>query len=249
MKARNTSWAQQATRNWSEGRDARGYQPSPEEAARLEAVRQAGTAPDGCGPEIVRVAPARGAAVAFVPSQVVPVGTDGVEVVARGYKGRSALRVADVFDRINAAIARRGARAPFTDRQVAAARAYADLTERHSAAGYGASAAFRDGAGGGDGRDGMDRLLMMRDKLDECHREIGTGIAKEVRRRRPSDRGAPGVKSRRAIFDRDLVDMVCLQGKSLRAALKARGWSVSESNLQAVHAALCAALSRLARCF
>lgn len=224
------------------------FQYAGSEAQRVEAVMGQGAAPDGCGPEIIGIAPARGVAVAFVPSHVVAVGSDGTAVVERGYKGRSALRVLANLEQMQAAMARKGV-VGFTDRQMAAARAYEDLTMRHNGSSIKGSSAFRDSVGGGRGdRDAMDRQLAMRGKLDQCHAAIGSGIAKEVRRRRPSARGDAGV-AKRSIFDRALVDQVCLSGKSLTAVLKTHGWSDKGENILSLYAALTGALERLARCF
>jgi len=217
----------------------------------MDRVMDNGRAPDGCGPEIIAIAPARGVAVAFVPSRIVNVGSNGTAVIDRGYKGRKALQVADIFHQINAAITKAGAKEPFTDRQINAARAYAELTERHQASGLKCSSAFRDDSAGGGcgGRDVLERMLAMRQKLDQCHRAIGSGIAKEIRRQRPSQRAGGGVVIKQPIFDRDLVDMVCVQGKSLRGALDARGWGPDRKNINALYRALWAALERLTACF
>lgn len=218
------------------------------EALRLGAIKTIGRAPAACGPAIVAVAPARGLCAAFTPVSVVPVGADGYEVVERGYKGRKALKVADVFDAINSAIAKAGTNPPFTRRQIEAARSYAALVEQHAAFGLKGSAIFRDAPGGTGGMDPTERALAMRRKLDQCHRAIGPGVAKEIRRQRPSSRTADGTPKRN-ITDRDLVDMVCTEGKSLRGALQARGWSAKGDNIRAVYRALFAALDRLAGCF
>ncbi len=208
-----------------------------------------GTAPDEVGPEIVRIAPARGAAVTFAPARLVNVGTDGTAIVERGHNGRKALQVCDVFDEINRAIRKGGARAPFTPQQISAARAYADLTERHAAGGLTCSSAFRDDVAGADGDlDRTDRLLAMGRKLEQCHRAIGDQVAMPIRRRRPSKRGG-ATMMKFEITDRRLVDLVALQGKSLRGVLEAQGWSGNAQNLKAVYLALWAALERLARCF
>jgi len=215
---------------------------------RIAKAHKAGRVPAECGPEIPE-APARGEAVAFNPARLVAVGNEGYQRVERGYKGRSALQVLDALQKMNRAMAKRRV-IGFTEREMKAASAYVELTERHAAGGLKCSSAFQStgGGGGGHGRDTMDRLLAMRRKLDECHRAIGSGIAKEVRRIRPSKRGAAGVV-KRSIFDRDLVDRVCCGGDSLTTVLRDHGWGDSKENIKAVYHALRAALERLARCF
>lgn len=79
-----------------------------------------------------------------------------------------------------------------------------------------------------------------RDEIKRLRRRIGSGSAMVVRRVRPSSRG-----SRVTIFDRRLVDMVCLEGRTLSCVLKAHGWSVCGEFVGILSLALKQALDRM----
>lgn len=91
----------------------------------------------------------------------------------------------------------------------------------------------------------MDALLRDREEIDRLRRRIGTGVAMEVRRVRPSERG-----TRVAIADRRLVDMVCLEDMHLADVLQVSGWvpagqRASGKHIKALQAVLGAALDRM----
>lgn len=210
------------------------------EAARLAAIRDAGTIPDECGPGIAP-APARGGFVLVRNIELLPVGADRVEAAHRGYGGRSAIRAADVFDRMIASSLRRKQPCPLTPGQIAMARRYAALTERARADGMSLSkldASF----GAGDNGGWMDRHLQVAEELAMLKARIGGGVAIAVRRLRPSDRGE---MQRGPILDRILVDMVCIKGHGLEDVLVAHGWAVKGAHRKAVAEALSAALDRM----
>lgn len=130
---------------------------------------------------------------------------------------------------------------PFTPGQMAVARRYRDLAERHAAGGMKcASLEARGGGGSGQGGDFMDAYLAEGRELSMIQRRIGTGQAMALRRIRPSVRG-----SKAAIMDRRLVDMVCIEGADLSAVLRAHGWSVDGKNRSVLRVALAAALDRM----
>jgi hypothetical protein len=210
------------------------------EAARLAAIKAQGKVPETCGDAIPQ-APARGAFRVFEPKVLHSDGQGGFEARSAGYRGRSAIQRADVFDVMAAKAARHNKASPLSHSQVAMGRHYRDLVERHACAGLKCSSieAIRTGDSGRGG-DFMDAVLRDRDEIERLRRRIGTGSAMVVRRIRPSKRG-----SRVSISDWRLVDMVCLEDRALNDVLKVHGWSVYGETSQAVAKALGQALSRM----
>lgn len=206
---------------------------------RIGEIKAASAIPEVCGPRIV-ASPARGGFVLVRNVELLPVGTDKVEAVHRGYGGRSAIRRADAFDAMIAAAERRGASWPLTPGQIAMGRRYHDLVQLLAADGTKLSSL--QGSRGGDGGSWMDRRLQLSAELDRLHRRIGGGVAMTVRRIRPSARGGA---SARAITDRALIDAVCLRGDGIKAVLKAHGWSDRGEHKKALSEALCGALDRM----
>ena len=194
------------------GRPATAADLSP--AQRLLAVKVRGAVPEACGPEIPD-APARLGYAAFQPMASYPKGDDEVQVLPAGYRGRDALRSVDAFDRMAAAYARQGKPLPFTDSQVHIARQYAAMVERDMA--KGAPRSCLADSGRGSAGDYLQASLDASKRLAVLRKRIGTGVAKAVRRRRPSQRRA-------VITDRALVDAVCLGGKTVVEVLRAAGW-------------------------
>ena len=210
------------------------------EALRCAAMIQDATPPEECG-WLIPSAPARGAFEVFMPHAMVQ-GSDG-KWASRptGYAGRHAVRSADVFDRMLVSARRRKQAAPLTPGQVNMGRRYRDLEELLSSDGTKLSrldASF----GGGDSGSWMDRRLELSERLATLRRRIGTGAALSVRRIRPSDRGDD---QRGPIMDRVMVDMVCLEGRTLDQVLKAHGWTPDGRTRKAVCEALCGALDRM----
>lgn len=201
--------------------------------------------PAQCGGRIIP-APGRGPFRVEPQAEMVPNGTDarGQDKWAEkegGFAGWNPIRQADVFDLMEASARRRSEPAPFTPAQIAVARHYRALVERHDAGGIKCSAL--DGrTSGGTGRDFMDAYLSEGREIEAMRRRIGTGVALAVRRIRPSARGGA---ERRGIPDRALVDMVCLGDRSLSDVLKAHGWATFGDNRKALVQALSAALDRM----
>jgi hypothetical protein len=224
--------------------------PGPErvraEAARVEAMLRAAAPPVDCGPEMP-VAPARGPFRVFEPRVTAP----GGRLVHDGYRGqgearhRKAIARLDVFDVMTAQARRRSKDAPplFTAAQVAAGRAYAELTERAGASGYSGtslevSAVRVRGAGNGDW---IEARLRDSRRLDRMRAAIGLDYAlgpSDLRRH--MDRGL-----RHAIPVRVLVDAVCLDGLTITEIIRARGWPARTTTIASVRASLCAALDRI----
>ncbi|MDS9467337.1 hypothetical protein RGQ15_07085 [Paracoccus sp. MBLB3053] len=209
------------------------------EAQRLAKVRNAGAIPEECGPAIL-AAPARGGFVLHRNLELLPVG-DKVEAVHRGYGGRSAIRRADVFDAMIASAQRRKQPWPLTPGQIAIGRRYADLVMMLKADGTKLSR-LDASTGSADGGNWMDHRLELSDEVATLRKRIGPGIALSVRRVRPSDRGDD---QRGPILDRVLVDMVCVEGRTLDQVLKAHGWSVKGSHRKSITHALSEALDRM----
>jgi hypothetical protein len=186
------------------------------------------------------VAPARG------PQVLEP----EYEIVTGGTRRRVSAhwRAADVFDAMDLSsradyLRRLGDDVdwvpPFTPGQVAMARLYRDMTERHGAGGMRGSSLDGGGSGGGEF---IDAHITLGDRLRGLHQSIGSGAALPVRRVRPSTRGKPGA---RVISDRTLVDALCLHGMGLNAVLRAAGWSSKSDHRVALRSALAAALDRM----
>lgn len=221
--------------------------------AAVHLLKVAATPPEICGPEIP-ISPARGAYRVFRPVEIVP----GSRGTARpsGYRGpgeafpRAALARADVFDAMrNDAVRRHTASGaddadfvpPFTPGQEQVGRDYRDLTERHSAGGMKCASleAIRNGGGQGEF---IDAYIAEGMRLAWMVRRVGTGVAMEVRRVRPSKRGA---RQRGVILNRTLVDMVCLGNKSLSDVLKLHGWSAKGETREVLRRALASILDSM----
>jgi len=212
------------------------------EAARIASVKARGAVPAACG-DAIPEAPARGTFRMFEPLAHFPAGAAG-DYVAKpaGYRGRKALQRADVFDVMAARASSNARPAPFSRSQVATGRYYRDLVERHASAGLQSSSIEAHRVGGsGQGGCFMDAVLRDREEIDRLCRRIGTGSAMVVRRIRPSKRGA-----RVTIADRRLVDMVCLEDRSISEVLRAHGWSVKGDTVRPLQQALAQALDRMA---
>ncbi|MGV6840578.1 MAG: hypothetical protein ACWA40_10335 [Planktomarina sp.] len=215
------------------------------EQERIASVKASGKVPACCGPEIPE-APARGGVRVFTPMGMAPKGDDGYEYTDVGYRGRKALMVTDVFDRMCFEAQQRKRPLPFTKVQIATARAYRCVCERLSGSGFKLSS-FEGGSGfGGAGAGISEAQLDDADALRTYHRRIGGGVALAVRRIRPSARG-----NRQAITDYQLVQAVCVDDQTISQTLRKYGWVADAGKVQSKHTtalrtALCAALDRMA---
>lgn len=199
------------------------------EGERVARVREAGGFPEGCGPA-PSVAPARGALRVSEMKAVYPKGEDQFEVKSSGFAGRRTAQVADVFD----LMAARGSRS-LSVSQVAVARFYRDLKERHAAGGMRCVSleAMPSGSGGGSG-EFIDAFVAEGRQIAAMERRIGDGVALAA------VRGSGG-----SITDADLVAMVCLRQMTFGACLRARGWSSFGGHRAALAEALGASLDRM----
>jgi hypothetical protein len=205
------------------------------ELERIAAVKARGLVPQECGDE-APVAPARGPVGVFSGQAFYPKGGDEFEAKPSGALGRSTMKVADVFDLMEAAAQRAKKPAPFTAGQIDMGRTYCNLVERQDAGGM--KCASLEALGGGTGGDFMDGYLAGGMELDRLRARIGDGVA--LSRVRPSKRSSI------LITDRMLVDNVCLAGLPPAAILKKYGWSVRGQNVRSLYLALASALDRMA---
>lgn len=209
------------------------------EARRITDIKAAATAPASVGPEIVAVAPARGAFKTFEPFEMVPGSTERAR--RTGWKGRSAMRRADAFDVMASQAARRKASTPpFTAGQISAGRDYGALVERIEAAGVRCSSMESLGRGSGGQGSFSDALLADSNRLAALRVHIGRKVALRAQITGPKLK-----RARRTITDRKLLEMVCIADLPLSKVLKAHGWSASTRNLAALRSALCASLDRI----
>ena len=187
--------------------------------------------PGECGPDIVD-APARGEVVLWRPVEMAPVGEDGWEAREAGWRGRAAMRRADVFDRMWDRAARQGRAMALSIEQVEAGRAYAGLVERLSAAGVGCQR--WDDVGGGGGA-WIDAVIADRRRLERMRGQLA-GVALAVSRR---GRGRIDVRVR------DLVDLVCVEDRDMSGVLRAHGWAAKGAHRRVLTEALGAALDKM----
>ena len=221
-----------------------------QERERVEGIIARAMPAEGCGPAIP-IAPARGPSVAVTPNVVMPdeKSKTGYKVEATGWRGFRAARAIDVFDTLDqreAARARKESRdpvPPFSKAQVTIARHYRDLVERHDAGGMRCASLEAGGGGGGSsGGEFIDAYLATGNEIQQLRQRIGAGAAMVIRRVRPSARGTATAS---IIRDRDLVDAVCLHGKSFREVLDSHGWSIKGQNIQKLSDALKSSLDRM----
>ena len=207
-----------------------------EEAARIGAVKARGAVPRVCGPEIAE-APARGPVRVFMPRQLGKDRDGNFVAFDAGYQGRKAMQLADAFDVMQVQARRR----LFTPGQIEVGRDYAALFERYANAGVRCSSleAMPSGSGGGGG-EYIDAVVDQGRRVRAIQSRIGDGLAKEIRRRKF------GTDARRAITDRQLVDQVCLAGKTISQVLRSAGWDQIKGGMVAeLRRKLCEALERM----
>lgn len=223
----------------SVARMQRRHLASKDRKEALDKVRALGRVPDGSGSEIPD-APARGPVRQFMPMKAYPDGDNGHKFKPAGHLGRKAIRHEDAFDLMADGAAKNKKPSPFTPAQVQMGRDYAALYEKHQCAGVRCSSmeAATDGGGGGGG-DYIDAVLADGERLAVLQRRIGGGMAKVIRRRRPSD-------GRIEIADRRLVDAVCIGDLTLTEVLIKNGWPKTGRNVADLAVALAEVLDRMA---
>ncbi|KAA9008104.1 hypothetical protein [Histidinibacterium aquaticum] len=222
----------------------------PTDTQRLELVSALGPAPAECAPSDrerfpgIAAPPARAPMGTFQSLVAVPK-VEGYELMPAGYRGRAALREIDVFDRMQAPhelgqAAKRQAHEragkdtdkfrarpfPVTPGQIAMARRYATLAERHTTRGTPRSC-LAD-CGRGDALDYLQAVVYASRELELLRERVGPGLAKRIRRRRPSE-------ARIEITARDLVDQVCLAQKTVAQVIRDHGWCAEGSRPRQGH--------------
>lgn len=211
-----------------------------EEAERLAKMKERAMKPEGVGPEIVEMAPARGPVRRFQPREALITASGSIRVSRSGHMGYDALQIADAFDVMEQQAKRRSgdAAALFSAGQVSAGRDYAALFERCQTAGVRCSSIEAMGSGG-DGSF-IDAVIRDSRRLAALHRAIGSAVVLSPRGEKAhSDRG------RRVLSTHDLVFCVCVEGLTISQLLQKFGWSVNAHYRNKTRAALCAALDRM----
>jgi hypothetical protein len=218
---------------------ASGLQRLEEEAGRLAKIRKAAVPPAECSFQI-GAAPARGPQVVFRDVQVV-LTASGPRLRQGTVQGQHAARVASAFQRMEDQRRRRAPDAAplFTAAQVDAGLAYAALTERWLSAGVKCSSVEAIGQGGGGGSF-IDAVIADGERLTRMRAAIGVGIAL-----RASGPAAHADRGRRLIRVRDLVDAVCIDGRTLSELLVRFGWSGVTKNRMRLMPHICSALDRM----
>ena len=216
------------------------FWPYLPEADRVLLIKAGGRAPEVCGSDIGS-APARPRLVPFMPMGVAIDAQGRESVVEMGYRGRSAGRVSDVWDRMSKQAARRGGSAAFTIGQVAIGREYATLVEAHGSAGVRGMSLETLSRGASSGGDFIDTVCDQSKRIADMRRRVGPKVHLSVRRVRPSARG-----KRIGIPDITMVDLVCIADMTVTEVLRRHGWDTGGKTVAAAREVLCCALDRMA---
>ncbi|AGT09699.1 hypothetical protein [Paracoccus aminophilus] len=218
--------------------------------SRRAAVLDAAAIPEECGPDII-AAPARGGfrvdrQFTMVPNGVDENGLDKWAAAPTGYGHRSAIRTADIFDRMRAQALRAKRPMVLTPGQVAMGRRYRTLVEILNADGCKLSS-LEGSSGSSDGGNWMDRRLEVSSELAKLRRRIGGQDALMVRRVRPSKRAvlAAGEDPRCKFSNLDIVERVCVDDFSIGEVLRHYRWQADGRNKKALLEALRGALVRM----
>lgn len=211
------------------------------EAARLQEIKARAMRPDGCGDEIVEMAPARGPVRQFQPRETVRTPSGQLRVARAGHNGRDALARADAFDVMQQQSSRRKKDAPalFTPGQISAGRDYAALYERCASAGVRCSSIEAMAGAGGQGSF-IDAVIRDSRRLAALDRAIGNDVVLS-----PRNAQAHADRGRRVMRASDLVVGVCVQGYTISQMLQKFGWARSPVVRKKTTDALCAALDRM----
>jgi len=213
------------------------------EWVRVDIVARAGVVPDACGGDIA-FAPARGPVRVFDILESYPDGPDGSRLKPAGYMGRKSMQCLDVFGRMAAQSARRGAAGcGLTESQIGMGRMYRTLVETRDAGAVRCASLEAARSGGGSPEGFTDHRLDQSRRIDTLQARIGSGCALAVRRVRPSARGDGAARAN--IPDRALVDGVCLMDREISLILADYGWSVYCDTVRAATLALAQALDRM----
>jgi hypothetical protein len=213
-----------------------------DEADRIEQIKARSARPDGCGPEIVDVAPARGPVQRFQPREVVLTEAGNVRVTRSGHNGHDALRRGDAFDVMVEQSRRRssGDKGPlFTPGQISTGRDYAALYERCAAAGVKCSSIEALGNGGGQGAF-IDAVIRDSRRLAALDRAVGNEVVLS-----PSGAQAHADRGRKVVKVSDVVHAVCIENLTISQTLNKFSWSRTPVSVRKAKSALCGALDRM----
>ena len=193
-------------------------------------------------PNII-AAPARGQVDVLRLSDVV-LTPSGPRVRTATTDGFHPVRVEDALGGMDREARKSGAAKPdlFTGLQRDTARAYATLHERVQSAGVRCSSIEALGAGGSGAGSFIDAVMADSARLARMQAAIGEGVVLI-----PRNAQAHADRPRSAIRVVDLVDQVCLAGRSLSAVLDRHGWGRQTPHLRTLRRALCGALDRMQR--
>lgn len=229
-----TARQQAAARDQISDRDARMLA----DADALASVRALGAVPDGCSAEIIN-APARGPLVKVQPFTLHIDAKGEAKRMYMPFRSGHPARVGDVWDKMEEQARKTGGGFLFEVGQVEAAREYRDVYERYHSSGLSGSSlevlSGKSGAG-----SVSEAVHQDAERLRYWHRVVGPGLAKDVRRVRPSHRG-----KRVAIRHLDLVERVCVGQMTVVEVLLACGWQKYGEAVKDLRGQLCLCLDRM----
>jgi len=209
---------------------------------RVAAMKTAATPLPIASPVIIP-APARGLTMVVQMRETVAT-ENGPRVRRTTVDGFHPVQAADAFDKMELQARRRKADGGplFMAHQVEAGREYARLTERCAAEGMRCSSveAGRGGVAGGQ-RDWIDGVIARSDHLGRFRAALGDGVALS-----PRGAQAHADRGRRVIRVRDLVDGVCIEGRTLSEVLDRNGWAAKTTSIATLRVVLIDALDRMA---
>jgi len=209
-----------------------------EEVDRVRALLSQAQPPVECSPEIP-VAPGRGPMRVLRQYETVmtPSGLRTRRATGDGFHPAATV---DAFDRMELQARRRDPEgsALFTVAQVEAGRVYAALAERVDAAGVKCSSIEGQTKAGDGSGSWIDAVIHDIQRYRRMLRAIGDEVVLAPQRRRADD-------PRRTIRARQLVDAVCIEGKTLREVRNDHGWGNARTANAALTDGLSAVLDRL----
>lgn len=207
---------------------------------RVRAAVDRATPPVMVSPAIV-AAPARGVTKVIELRETVQT-ESGPRVRRATVDGFHPVKAVDAFDLMAVRSRNRdGTAGPlFTVGQVEAGRAYAALHERCASEGLRCSSPEARQGGGGSDLDWIEGVIARSRRLARLQAAIGDSVALS-----PRGAQAHADRGRRVVRVRDLVDGVCIEGRTLSQLLRAAGWQDNGRTLKLVREALCAALDRM----
>lgn len=211
------------------------------EAERLDQIKARSMRPDGCGSEIVDIAPARGPVRRFQPREVVMTDSGQVRVTRSGHNGKDALQRADAFDVMmqkGKGRASADAAPMFTAGQISAGRDYAALYERCAAAGIRCSSI--EALGGGGQGSYNETLSDDLSELASLDRKIGNDVVLS-----PRGAQAHADRGRKVMRAHEMVVAVCVAEMTISQLLIKFGWRPTPKTRKKLSLALCGALDRM----